>query len=53
MNAQLQTAILGLLALLVVAVAIVAVNLWQLNHDLGPIVNSPAARAIAGLGASG
>lgn len=52
MNTQLQTAILVLLALLVIAVSIVAIQVQQLSGPVLRLANSPTASFIAGIGAS-
>lgn len=47
-----QAAMFYMLVLLVVVMGIIAVEVFKLARDIGPIANSPIARGLAGLGAS-
>lgn len=46
----LQQAIIGLLALVVLVLFWLGYEVRKLNASIGPLVGSPAARAIAGFG---
>lgn len=41
-----------MLVILVVVMGIIAIEVWKIQRDLGPIANSPVVRAVAGFGAS-